>query len=170
MRFLIPGLIFLGACNDSTPAQDPILLELAELRRSVEEIRKVQQPTFDSSLAMENLSKEVRRLREQLAQPPAPAPAPVPLTLPVLSPAAGGLAGGVGGTAPHVQDLYWVLAKVLVDGQERIALAQYQARPGGKGFLLSGVRMLSADLQLVEYNGDRPSVKDVLEELKKTKK
>jgi len=170
MKSFIPALLVLGAGCASTSDLTPVLRELAELRKEVEECRRVQQPTFDSSLAMENLSKEVRRLREQLAQPPpATAPAPTPGALPVLSAAAGGLTGGVGGTAPNIQDLYWVLARVIVDGQERIVLAQYHAKSGGAGFTLSGVRMLSADLQIIEYNQDRPRVKDILEELRKKK-
>jgi len=168
MKTLIPGLILLGACSSSSPDLAPVLRELAELRQSVDECRKVQEPTFDSSLAMETLSKEVRRLREQLAQAsPAPAPPPAPPKVPLLSPATGGVSGGVGGTAPNIQDLYWVLAKISVDGQERVVLAQYRAKPDGRGFGLSGVRMLSADLQIIEYNQDRPRVKDILEELKK---
>jgi len=168
MKFLIPGLILLGACSTSAPDLAPVLRELAELRQGVEECRKVQQPTFDSSMAMEDLSKEVRRLRERLAQPPPPpAPAPVPETLPLLPPVPGGQIGGVGGTAPNLQNLYWVLAKVTVDAQERVVLALYQARPDGKGFGLTGVRMLSADLQMIEYNQERPRVKEILEHLKK---
>jgi hypothetical protein len=168
MRFLIPGLILLGACSTPSPDLAPVLRELAELRQSVDECRKVQQPTFDSSLAMEDLSKEVRRLRERLAQPsPAPTPTPAPMTLPVMSSNSGNLSGGVGGTAPNIQDLYWVLTRIAVDSQERIVLALYRAKPDGKGFGLAGVRMLSADLQIIEYQQDRPRVKEILEQLKK---
>jgi hypothetical protein len=151
MKPFIPALLFLGACTPATPDLAPVLRELAELRHSVDECRRVQQPAFDSSLAMENLAKEVRRLREQQSQSPV-APAPAPVLLPVLPSAGGGLTGGVGGTTPNVQDLYWVLTKVSVDGQERVVLAQYRAKAEGRGFTLSGMRTLSADFQLVEYN------------------
>jgi carbamoylphosphate synthase large subunit len=66
-----------------------------------------------------------------------------------------------------MNDLYGVLAKVGVDGQERLVLALYKAIKEGNGFKLTGVRMLGADLQIIEYGQDRPRVKDVLEELKK---
>jgi len=127
----------------------------------VAELRAVEQPTFDSAQAMEDLSKEVRRLRERLAQP-APSP-PAPVTLPAAALPTGGFVGGVGGATAGVNDLYWVLAKVSVDGQERLVLALYKALKEGNGFKLTGVRMLSADLQLIEYAQDRPRVKDILE-------
>jgi hypothetical protein len=165
MRALIPLLCLAAACD--APAADPKLREeLAALRREVAELRAVEQPNFDSAQAMEDLSKEVRHLRERLAQPAPPAPTP-PVTLPTATIPAGGFVGGVGGTASGVNDLYWVLSKVSVDGAERLVLAQYRALPDARGFKLTGVRMLSADLQIIEYGQDRPRVKEILEELKK---
>jgi hypothetical protein len=160
MKALIPMLGLLSACADPKMTED-----MAALRREVAELRAIEQPKFDSAQAMEDLSKEVRRLRERLAQPAPPPPAPV--TLPAAALPTGGFVGGVGGASVGVNDLYWVLAKVGVDGQERLVLAQYKALKDGNGFKLTGVRMLSADLQIIEYGQERPRVKDVLEELKK---
>jgi hypothetical protein len=164
MKALIPLLCLVSACA----APDPkVVEELAALRRDVAELRSVGQPAFDSAQAMEDLSKEVRRLRERLAQPAPPAPLPQPVTLPTATIPAGGFVAGVGGTGVGVNDLYWVLAKVSVDGLERLVLAQYQSLKEGRGFKLTGVRMLSADLQIIEFGQDRPRVKEILEELKK---
>jgi len=160
MKALIPMLCLVSACVDPKMGED-----LAALRREVADLRAVEQPKFDSAQAMEDLSKEVRRLRERLAQPAPPPPPPVTLSAATIP--AGGFMGGVGGAAVGVNDLYWVLAKVSVDGQERLVLAQYKALKDGNGFKLTGVRMLSADLQIIEYGQERPRVKDVLEELKK---
>ncbi len=52
---------------------------------------------------------------------------------------AGGFVRGVGGTDVGVNDRYWVRAKVALDG----------------------------DLQIIEYNQDRPRVKEIVEDLKK---
>jgi hypothetical protein len=160
MKALIPMLCLVSACADPKMSE-----EMAALRREVAELRAVEQPKFDSAQAMEDLSKEVRRLRERLAQPAPPPPAPV--TLPAATFPTGGLVGGVGGTVPNVNDLYWVLTKVAVDGAERMVLAQYKALPDGRGFKLTGVRMLSADLQFIDYGQEKPRVKDVLKELQK---
>ncbi|HZE99477.1 MAG TPA: hypothetical protein VE981_20905 [Planctomycetota bacterium] len=164
MKFCLPAILLLGAC--AAPSTDPAALtrELADLRAEIAELRKVREPAFDSAQAMEDLSKEVRRLREQQARTPPPPPA---VTLPVATPAAGGFYGGVGGTLPNVNDLLWVLSRVSVDGQERLVLALYKAKAGGNGFGLSGVRILGGDLQIVEFNQERPHVKDVLEALKR---
>ena len=166
MKTLIPTLCLLSAC--AAPASDPkVAEELAALRREMAELRAVEQPKFDSAQAMEDLSKEVRRLRERLAQPPPSVPlAAAPVLLPPATFPGGGFVGGVGGTTSGVNDLYWVLTKVSIDGAERMVLAQYRALPNS-GFKLAGVRALSADLQVVEYGQDRPHVKEIIEELKK---
>jgi len=176
MKTLIPILVLLAAgastllnagCNPP-PDLTPITRELASLRKEVEELRKADQPKFDTEQAMEDLAKEVRRLRDRLSQPaPAPAaPAPAPAALPQVLQAAT-LSGSVGGTQPNVHDLYWVLGKVLVDKEERTTLALYQAQDGGRGFRLLGVRMLNADLQVIEMGNDKPRVKDIVDALRK---
>ena len=58
MKPIIPALCLLSACADPQVRDD-----VAALRREVAELRAVEQPTFDSAQAMEDLAKEVRRLR-----------------------------------------------------------------------------------------------------------
>ena len=84
--------------------------------------------------------------------------------------ASGSLVGGVGGTQTGVNDLYWILTRVPVDGEDRTVLALYQARADGRGFKLTGVRWVGPDLQLIEFGQEKPSVKEVVDALKKTKK
>jgi len=167
MNRLAPFLCLLSACAAPT-ATPEVAEELAALRREVADLRAVGQPTFDTIQAAEDLSREVRRLRERLAQPaPAAAPSPAPVTLPLTTIPLGGFVGGVGGTVAGVNDLYWMLTKVTVDGAERPVLALYQARTEGRGFKLTGVRMLGADLRIIEYGQDHPHVKEILEQLRK---
>jgi hypothetical protein len=66
-----------------------------------------------------------------------------------------------------VSDLYWVLGKIALEKEERAVLALYQAQDGGRGFRLVGVRMINADLQIVELGNDKPHVKDVVELLRR---
>ena len=164
MKKYIPMLCLLSACADPG-----LSTEIAALRKEVAELRAVEQPTFDAVLAMEELSREVRRLRETKLQPDAPAALPAPALAPPLTLSASAFVGGVGGTAANTNDLFWVLAKVNVDGADRIVLAQYKATTGNSAFRLNGVRMLGADLQILEYAQDKPHVREVLEELKKKK-
>ncbi len=164
MKTLAPALIFLAACSPPPPDLTPITKELASLRQGLEDVKKLSQPRFDTEQAMEDLAKEVRHLRDRLAAPqaaPAPAAAPAPFV--------GPLSGGVGGTQPGINDLYWVFTKLQFGNDERVVLALYKVAGGTAGFKLAGVRMLTADLQLIEYAGDRPTVKQVLDELKKVK-
>ena len=164
---LLPSMLLLAAaCSPPPPDLGAITQELAALRRGMEEIQKAQQPTFDKEQVLADLTAEVRRLRTAPPAPAAPADAPVVVPAPLQG---GALAGGVGGTQNGVNDLYWVLAKVLVEKEERVVLALYQAQTNGRGFKLAGVRMLSADLQIVEMGQDRPHVKEVIEELKRKK-
>ncbi len=167
MRTIAPILALLtAACNPPAPDLTPLTRELASLRRGLEELKKAEQPKFDTEQAMVDLTKEVQRLRDRLAQPaPGPAaPAPV-LSLPAAP--TGTLSGGIGGTQPGINDLHWVLTRVSVDKEDRVVLALYQAQEGGRGFRLVGVRMLNADLQLVEFGNDKPRVKDIVDALKK---
>jgi len=167
MRTLVPFLVVLAAgCSPPPPDLSAITKELAALRRGLDEIRKVEQPKFDSEQAMVDLTKEIQRLRDRMAQP-IPAPPLVPAAPALQNVQAGMLSGGVGGTAPGVSDLHWVLTKLNVDKEERVVLALYQAQDGGRGFRLVGVRMLNADLQLLEFGNDRPRVKDIVDALKK---
>jgi len=166
MRTLLPSLLLLAACTPPPPDLSALAKELAALRQGMEELKKAQQPTFDKEQVLEDLTKEVRRLRAAPAAPAAPAPAPA--VVPAGNLPASSLAGGVGGTQPGINDLYWVLAKVQVEAQDRTVLALYKAT--ANGFKLQAVRMLGADLQIVDYGQDRPHVREILDELKKEKR
>jgi len=169
MKTIAPILVLLAAgCTPPPPDLTSITKELASLRQGLEELKKIEQPKFDSEQAMVDLTKEVQRLRDRLAQPvPAPAPAAPGPILSLPAPQTGNLSGGIGGTQTGVNDLYWVLTRLPVDNEERIVLALYQALGGGRGFKLVGVRMLSADLQMVEFAGEKPTVKEVINALKR---
>ena len=171
MKLVVPVLALLAlGCNPPAPDLAPITKELASLRRGLDELRKLEQPKFDTEQAMEDLAKEIRRLRDRMAQP-TPPPAPdAPAILPLPAPQSGNLSGGVGGTQGGINDLYWVLSKLTVDKEERVVLAMYQAQSGGRGFKLAGVRMLNADLQVIEFEGGKPHVQEVINELKKQRK
>jgi hypothetical protein len=168
MHRLAAVVLLLSGCTPPPPDLSAVTRELASLRAGMEELRKGQQPTFDREQVLEDLTKEVRRLRA--APPPAaPDPAPAPAVLPATL-QGGSLAGGVGGTQSGINDLYWVLTKVQVEKEDRVVLALYQAQNNGRGFKLAGVRMLSADLQIVEYGQEKPHVREIVEELKRAKK
>lgn len=159
MRTIPLLLAALTACSSDVAA---LRQEIAALR---EEVKLVTQPNAEAMAAMDDLGVEVRKLRERTAPPP-PAPPPAPPV--VLNAAqAGPLLGGVGGTQPGIADLYWVLARVAVGAEERTVLALYRASP--KGFKLDAVRLLNYDLQMIEYQNDRPSVKTVKEEAERRK-
>jgi hypothetical protein len=167
MRTLAPFLVVLAAgCSPPPPDLSAITKELAALRQGLEEIRKFEQPKFDSEQAMVDLTKEIQRLRDRMAQPIPAAPV-TPATPALQNVQTGMLSGGIGGTQPNVNDLHWVLTKVNVDKEERVVLALYQAVDGGRGFRLNGVRMLNADLQLLEFKNDGPRVKDIVDALRK---
>jgi hypothetical protein len=164
MKTLAPILVLLAAaCNPPAPDLTPITKELAALRQGLEEVKAGQKPTFDKEQVLADLTREVRRLREGPAL--APAAAPAALGLPMPAPQAGILNSGVGGTQAGLNDLYWVLTKITVDKEERVVLATYQSNH--RGIKLTGVRMINADLQLVEFNADQPTVKQVVDSLKR---
>lgn len=166
MKILIPLLVFLAAC--ASPDLAPVTAEMAELRHELAEVRKIAQPRLDAVEAMDDLAREVKQLRQKVANPPpAPAPAPAPF-VPLTPLANGGLAGGVGGTQAGISDLYWVLTRVQVGGEERTVLALYRAI--SQGIHLEGVRMLNADLQVIQLNSERPSVTEIMKALEKAKK
>lgn len=134
-------------------------LLLAALTACSSDVSALREEMLEATAAMDDLRAEVKKLRERTSPPP-PLPAPPPVML-NAAPAVP-LLGGVGGTQPGVTDLYWVLARVAVGGEERTVLALYRASP--KGFKLDGVRLLNYDLQMIEYQNERPSVKSVKEE------
>lgn len=172
MRILIPLFALLGACKPPPPDLSSITKELAALREGLEEVKKVSQPKLDAVEAMDDLAREVKQLRQKVATAPtAPVPAPVAPALAVGGPPikTGELTGGVGGSQAGVNDLYWVLSRVLVNGEERTVLCLYRALPGKEGIQLSDVRMLNMDVQLIEYNQNRPRVKEIMEVVERQK-
>jgi hypothetical protein len=174
MRIVPALVVLLAACQ--APDSPRVAAELGDIRQDLAEVKKITQPRLDAVEAMDDLAREVKQLRQKLASltPPPPPELPVPAgplaptTLPALK--AGDALGGVGGTQPGVNDLFWVLARVQVAGEERTVLSLYRALPGDSGFQLAGVRLLNADLKIVEYHSQRPRVKEVLEQLENQKK
>jgi hypothetical protein len=71
-------------------------------------------------------------------------------------PASGGANGpsvvvGTGGGSNNVNDLCWVVSKVKpARGPERMVLALYRAKRGGDYFDLEDVRMIDADLRIID--------------------
>ena len=58
---------------------------------------------------------------------------------------------GTGGGSSNVNDLCWVISKVKpVRGPERTVLALYRARRSGDYFDLEDVRMIDADLRIID--------------------
>ncbi len=88
-----------------------------------------------------------------------------------------GLMTAVGGTQPQMYDILWVMYKrpnphkndkePLLSKEERITLCAYQM--GGRGAMkLVSVRDISYDMDLVEFQNEKPAVKEIMEGLKKT--
>lgn len=164
MRPLAPLVLALAACS---PPQDTAALreELAALRQ---EVREVTAPKLEALDALTDLTKEVRGLRDRLTaappSPPGPGAVPIPLTM-----KAGDLLAAPGGTQSGINDLFWVLAKANVDGEERVVLCLYRAMANDRGFQLTDVRLLNYDFKIIELNakGHLPSVNDIRKAVEK---
>jgi hypothetical protein len=71
-------------------------------------------------------------------------------------PAAGGANGpsavlGTGGGSNNTNDLCWVLSKMKpARGPERTVLSLYRAKKGGEYFDLEDVRMIDADIRIID--------------------
>lgn len=62
---------------------------------------------------------------------------------------------GTGGGTQNQNDLCWVLSKVQpARGNARLVLAMYRAKRNGEYFDLEDVRMIEADLRMVELKGE----------------
>jgi hypothetical protein len=58
--------------------------------------------------------------------------------------------------------------KDITGKDERITLCCYQVLTGGRSIKLCAVRDISFDMDVVEYGNEKPHVKDIIEELKKS--
>ncbi len=95
----------------------------------------------------------------------------------------GGLIMGVGGSQTQLNDLVWVLWKhpapkrpvgadtkdgITTSKDERLTLCCYQVANGARSMKLVGVRDISFDMDVVEYRNEKPTVNDIVTELKKS--
>ena len=92
-----------------------------------------------------------------------------------------GLIMGIGASQQNQNDICWVLFRraaprkaaggdpkdVVAQKDERISLAAYQIGNGARSMKLSAVRDISFDLDILELANDKPSVKDMVEALRK---
>ena len=91
-----------------------------------------------------------------------------------------GLMMGTGGSQTQTQDILWIIfkraapsgaaEKGILAKAERITLCCYQVQNGARQIKLVAVRDISFDMDVVEYGNDKPHVKDIIEELKKSEK
>ena len=91
-----------------------------------------------------------------------------------------GLIMGTGGSQTQTQDILWVMFKRaaatkgdkegVLSKTERITLCCYQVANGARTVKLVAVRDISFDMDVVEYGNEKPHVKDIIEELKKSEK
>ena len=92
----------------------------------------------------------------------------------------GGLIMGIGASQQNQNDICWIVFKrtappkpgsdpkdVVAQKNERISLAAYQIGNGARSMKLAAVRDISFDLDILEVNNDKPSVKDIVETLRK---
>ena len=92
-----------------------------------------------------------------------------------------GLMLATGGATSQQADILWVIHKhkaparagggdtkdIVSTKDERITLCCYQVLTGGRKIKLVGVRDISFDMDLMELENDKPSVRDIVEALKK---
>jgi len=90
-----------------------------------------------------------------------------------------GLMLATGGATANQNDIIWVVykrpakrkagadTKDVLAKDEQITLCAYQVANGARNIKLSAVRDISFDMDLIEYQNDRPHVKDIAEELRK---
>jgi hypothetical protein len=91
-----------------------------------------------------------------------------------------GLMLATGGATANQVDVLWVINKhkavaraggdskdVVSSKDERITLCCYQVLTGGRKIKLVGVRDISFDMDLMELENDKPTVKEIVEALRK---
>ena len=92
----------------------------------------------------------------------------------------GGLIMGIGASQQNQNDICWIVYKhtvnvkpgsdpkdIVAQKTERISLAAYQIGNGARSMKLAAVRDISFDLDILEINNDKPSVKDIVETIRK---
>lgn len=90
-----------------------------------------------------------------------------------------GIAMATGGSQPQTQDILWVIYKRHVpiksgEGKdalakdERITLGCYMIANGARQMKFVAARDITFDLDVIEYANDKPKVRDIVEELKKS--
>jgi hypothetical protein len=91
-----------------------------------------------------------------------------------------GLLMGSGSATANQNDVLWIVykhaaklkpgasEKDVTAKDERVTLCCYQVQNGARSIKLAAVRDISFDLDVVEYMNDKPHVKDIIEELKKS--
>ena len=92
----------------------------------------------------------------------------------------GGLIIGTGASQQNQNDILWVVYKraaskkagadardIVAQKNERITVAAYKIDVNGRQMKLAAVRDISFDLDLLQYQNDRPAVKDIVEEIRK---
>jgi len=92
----------------------------------------------------------------------------------------GGLIMGIGASQQNQNDICWIVYKhtvapkpgsdpkdIVMQKTERISLAAYQISNGARGMKLAAVRDISFDLDILEINNEKPSVKDIVETIRK---
>ena len=93
-----------------------------------------------------------------------------------------GLMLATGGSQTQTQDILWVVHKRRVAARpgvkaddftnraEQVTLACYQVGNGARSIKLVAVRNITFDMDLVEYASERPTVRSIIEQLKKQQK
>lgn len=85
-----------------------------------------------------------------------------------------------GGSQNNIQDIVWIIykrpaqskgdEKGILSKSERITLCCYQVGNGARNVKLVAVRDISFDMDVIEFGNDKPHVKDIIDELKKSEK
>ena len=99
---------------------------------------------------------------------------------PAVQDKSGDLQMYTGGAQTQTQDILWIVykragtsgadAKGIMAKSERITLCCYQVQNGARQIKLVAIRDISFDMDVVEYGNDKPHVKDIIEELRKSEK
>lgn len=175
MKLLVifPFCLAMVACKTMASASPGLEEELQAIRRDLHELKQLPPYSVEGGEMVDTLKdieREIRKLKDQGAAASAPPAVPLEFQLPATT--VGDMLGGVGSSAQGLDDLFWVLSKISVDGKGRTVLCLYQTRPGATGFDLRGVRLLDYDMQVIELNagtGRGPSVRNLRDGVERQK-